>query len=695
MSALRTFWKDVVGIDRPKLTLRPLNGHAADDVEDVDDAWELDEAAEVAEAEAEAAALNGQTKERLAVLFAPFKKAVADNGPDARHLQMLFDTIKASIGKRQFLQAHEGLDTLEDLLDEHANPPAGENRMQFAAAAAAESVEALESGEETDLSEAQTLDGFLPPGVDIGIDILKKALGPLSATCIVMNNTGHTLKLDPTSLGEKPHRGEFETPPPAEIPPGQAEFKAKNKRIALLHWTGVRFTVRYFIDPKTSWTLRFDKFRIRQNKSSAKLSGPNQDEFTSKTATVGGKDAVFYFTLDPVGGPKEDPPKENPKEDPKVPPPQPEVNASCLITVKNDTQVELTLSGQTNERGDFMTQPATPIPAGGSIQFAYVTTPKETEPEKQGCKGSVTYSAGSPVAAVWRCEWENLVGEKNAAQAELVPQTAGFATLAQTGQGDENVPVMFTISGGGGTPDTPDTPDTPSKRDDPIVDPPPEPEPEFNPPVEEDEPTLRLNDESVDGWVEYLQDQLGHHVDPPLFVDGIFGPATLKAVRTFQQMMKAHDPSFLVDGIVGHQTWAALRKASPEAPGTDGRKPKSFVDRGAKARWLWESGNVVYYSEVLDELELQLVSVGDEADLEGEKVSVFVTAPGMMRKGVVVRIGRPESEEFARSTYRVHLAEFTKRYPSDPPGASVADYLIEAYFDQELGGDFLSVSPAV
>lgn len=34
------------------------------------------------------------------------------------------------------------------------------------------------------------------------------------------------------------------------------------------------------------------------------------------------------------------------------------------------------------------------------------------------------------------------------------------------------------------------------------------------------------------------------------------------------------------------------------------------------------------------------------------------------------------------------LANFTTRSPSTPPGANVAEYVIEGYFDQALGGDF-------
>jgi hypothetical protein len=134
------------------------------------------------------------------------------------------------------------------------------------------------------------------------------------------------------------------------------------------------------------------------------------------------------------------------------------VNPSCLITVTNNTQAVLTLSHQSNERGDFMTNPAAALQPGGTTTFAVVQTPHDSDPKDQGCKGSVTYQVGNPVAAVWRMEWDNPVGKKNTARATLDPQTAGFRSLEQMGQGDENVPAAFTISGG--VPGTPVVPPT-------------------------------------------------------------------------------------------------------------------------------------------------------------------------------------------------------------------------------------------
>src|SRR5262249_11566330 len=136
--------------------------------------------------------------------------------------------------------------------------------------------------------------------------------------------------------------------------------------------------------------------------------------------------------------------------------------------------------------------------------------------------------------------------------------------------------------------------------------PPPGPDLEFKPPDKEKQPTLRRGDKSADGWVEYLQEQLNNQLDPSpnLKVDGDFGQATPKAVRAFQEQAKIQ-----VDGVVGNQTWAALRHGAPEKPSTDGRKPHTFVDKGAKARWFTED-DVAVYATKSDVLSLFPVSVG-------------------------------------------------------------------------------------
>ncbi len=70
-------------------------------------------------------------------------------------------------------------------------------------------------------------------------------------------------------------------------------------------------------------------------------------------------------------------------------------------------------------------------------------------------------------------------------------------------------------------------------------------------------PTLSLGD--TGNAVNELQGRLNvWHASPQLTVDGSFGPATLTAVRTFQQ---GH--ALTVDGVVGPATWGALLKAPP------------------------------------------------------------------------------------------------------------------------------------
>lgn len=66
-------------------------------------------------------------------------------------------------------------------------------------------------------------------------------------------------------------------------------------------------------------------------------------------------------------------------------------------------------------------------------------------------------------------------------------------------------------------------------------------------------PILRQGSRS--GYVRTMQILLNAYNDAGLTVDGIFGPATDKAVRSYQ-----HSRGLVVDGIVGAATWAQLVK---------------------------------------------------------------------------------------------------------------------------------------
>lgn len=106
-------------------------------------------------------------------------------------------------------------------------------------------------------------------------------------------------------------------------------------------------------------------------------------------------------------------------------------------------------------------------------------------------------------------------------------------------------------------------------------------------------PTLRRDDTSADGWVEYLQQlltvpalALGHSQWPDT-PTGVFDELTETVVRGYQE--HCH---LLVDGVVGDQTWAALRRDDPMAPATDGREPHSFTDQGTHVTVFQEPGIV-------------------------------------------------------------------------------------------------------
>jgi hypothetical protein len=217
-----------------------------------------------------------------------------------------------------------------------------------------------------------------------------------------------------------------------------------------------------------------------------------------------------------------------------------------------------------------------------------------------------------------------------------------------------------------------------------------EPEPEYNPPKEEKQPTLRLGDKSKDGWVEYLQQRLNLFVEPSpnLKEDGDFGQSTLQAVLKFQKQWGIQQ-----DGVVGNQTWAVLRKAPPEKPSTDGRKPHTFVEKGMKARWRTEGRHGTYHKGS-DTFTLLAVAVGTDTKLEGQKVNVFVTAPGSKRKGVTPKVGAPThtTQTGEGNEHVITLEKFSTTFPSTPPGAPFENYVVEAYFDAALGGDFWSSS---
>jgi hypothetical protein len=381
------------------------------------------------------------------------------------------------------------------------------------------------------------------------------------------------------------------------------------------------------------WLIQFNESPQGTNASSS--STIQSQRFVADTPDFA---RVYLFQL-----------KENPP-----PPPSPTAFVSRVVIV-NNTDVTLRQKDVITVLGTFATKPPDTI-APGTAEF---TVKSQVNPNDgtDAVSGAVVWEPeGFPRGESWTISYERTSNDTDGrGQQDL--KSIRFVADPPNSKGTD---FQFTLN--------------------------PAPEPDFQQPEPTRQPTLRLGDKSADGWVEYLQEQLNALLipSPNLKVDGDFGNATHDAVIAFQIQAKIQK-----DGTVGNQTWAALRHGPREEPSTDQRPPHTFEQQGLQARWLTEDEAAVF-SQGKDELTLTCVSVGDETDLQGQKVNVFVTAPGARRRGFVATLGAriKKSETGQGDQFQITLADFRKTFPSDPETADVQDYVIEAFFGQELGGDF-------
>jgi peptidoglycan hydrolase-like protein with peptidoglycan-binding domain len=570
--------------------------------------------------------------------------------------------------------------TLTATIDRKAQP-AGQAGKKAATAAPADSKEGI--------APALILPAVIPV-------IIAKA--KITCKCQIVNDSNQTLQFDVSSL-DNPNGNGFEKAPPLKISPGGKEdFVVVNKAPFLV---GVEGQVEYTIDDQTHAFFRWERSRdqdiplIGSNSAASAEFRDNKhnkvDSAIYKVRALPDNPQADSFIFQISGkGPQPQPgPQPPPGPGPQPPGPQPgpapaqDIKSSCNITVTNNTKLVLTLADQGHDRGDFVSFPPPTIQPGASAQFVSVETPHGKE---QGCKGFVSWEVGSPSAAIWRCEWDNPEGDRNTAKAPAEPQSAGFRTVAQIGQDDENVPVVFTISGGGAAPGPgPQPPPGPGPQPPPgpgPQPPPPGPEPGFNPPSGSKEPTLRKGDKSPDGWVEFLQNLLNTH-GQKVSVDGTFGAKTEAAVKAFQKQA-----GIQVDGTAGNQTWAALRDKPAEGPSTDGRTPHTFVEHGPEARWDSDKKDAVYLA-VSDELLIFCTSVGDDTKIDDFTATVRVTPPNTKSKTVTVKIGPPTggTKTGQGVPYTVKVPNFKKSFPATDPNAKFEDFTVEAFFDSKLGTD--------
>ena len=337
-------------------------------------------------------------------------------------------------------------------------------------------------------------------------------------------------------------------------------------------------------------------------------------------------------------------------------PPPPPPPAPTKVTIVNNASFAMKRSELILEAraAQFKSQPDETIESGRSTRFE-VESKDSAAPETDGSATYTFKSGADPAEHAANMAWRS----KTPSTATVSPPAQGV-TIDVSGS---NTDVVFTVTG---------------------------PPLDFNPPEKIKQPTLRLRDKSPDGWVEYLQEALNHHINAGLVVDGDFGNKTLNAVIAFQTKHK--NEGVLVDGVVGDQTWSFLRQGVPEKPATDGLPPHTFVEGGIEARWVREK-EVVRFDPAQDELVMQAVSVGDAVQIEGRPVRIRVTNPTGVQKVLERPIGPgvPASITGQGTTHDVKVERFSTLFDETatngpPPG----NYTVEAFFDQELGGDKFS-----
>lgn len=494
------------------------------------------------------------------------------------------------------------------------------------------------------------------------LDVLNELNAKQSTIVTITNDTGETLRLIPEE--DNHESGEFATLPAESIPTDEEDvFGSKEKSPSF--FTGDVGHVQYRIGDTETAFLRIDW-------SNPAVGDPFEDKANNATAVVGGSDRDRFETLARIteGSEKVDARfAVRLKGRPTPPTPKPggednEIKSTCVITVTNQSESALTLVDQGHEIGGFFTFPAVQIEPGESDSFASVETEGS---DAKGSRGFLVYNAGEIGACQWTVTWDNPEQADNSSTSTLAgPEAPTFQALDQIGAGEENVPVTFTIFGG-------------QRRVDPPIDPPIDPPVDpFVRPVETDEPTLRHGDQSVDGWVEYLQQLLNAWSMGPIAEDGDFGGGTLQAVRNFQA---SRQPPLLVDGVVGNQTWASLREEDPRPPSTDGLEPHSFVERGAEARWITEDHGV-QYDPARDVLFVIAVSTGD-TPIESDqfRAHLFVTVPS----GEQVEFDLPGQTTDGQPTEQGGRLFFGANEVRQRAGPGT--YQVQAFLPQELGGD--------
>ncbi len=468
--------------------------------------------------------------------------------------------------------------------------------------------------------------------------------GGVACSCrvSVVNQTQQTvfLRNQSNSAG-----GDFVTNPATSLAPGAStQFVYAETPNTNDH--RCRGTLSWDIgDPKQgSWGLMWDNQKGAKNLSASFLDPKDGPFHTLDQIDQGDENVPVTFTLSGGG-------KDGPKPGAKP--------TSCAIMVKNATQGVVTLTGSTAESGAFQTKPPASIAAGDSALVTFVGP--QDDPGK-GAAGSMSWDVGDPKAAAWTTSWTNPPGDKNSADGKIDPANAGFKSDAATADGDDDVAMSFTVSGG-------DQPVKPPVEDN------------FAPPPKSKQPTLRVGDNSPDGWVEYAQTLL-QRIYPNQPIDGNFSPAMKAIVVDFQTNHQCQP-----DGVIGNETWSVLRDGPKEAVGTDNRAPHSFEQTNAQARFMKEDPEWTGYVAKEDFYFMWVVSTGEQP-IDKYHATLKVTQPDKTSHTHKIEIGKvvKPSPDGQGNLYAVEYGSFRETFQL-ADGVEPTACTVDAYLDEDIGGD--------
>ena len=505
------------------------------------------------------------------------------------------------------------------------------------------------------------------------------AVEPAQATAILLNATPAPLQLTRFATS---NQSQWSKEPPSTIAPnargtatvrhpgdleltwGEIDYvsgKGEAKTEIMVSWKGRAGEIRATGPGKYATASRYRERNPKHReyllvfKDTGKVRGPVLDELDEDMDRIQTEVDQEQGKTDPG---KTDPGKTDPgKTDPQTAA-RPEFAGICKITLVNNADATLARGPMhlDNDQAHFTVEPPAAVPAGRSV--AFVVTSRDPEHPEIGGFVDYAFRIAPPPAENPSGEFTlKLAWSGTTSGSNVAPRAKGI----EVASGGKPRAFVFTLTG-------------------PAV--------EFTPPKATSQPTLRKGDKSADGWVEYLQQLLNMHIDAGLDVDGDFGKDTLAAVKKFQRMLKKEkDPAVLDDGVVGDETWSYLREGAPAKPATDKRKPHTYVERGAEARWQTEKTLLVYHVD-RDLLTLSAYSVGDTDLIAGRAARVRITAPDKTQKVADALIGKGEKSSKTGQGFE-HLVSIESVSGLFGSSGRLADgvYSVEAYFPADLGGD--------